>query len=191
MGRPVGADRLSAEPFETSEPPETAPADAAASWSRYIEVLVALGVIVMGAVILVETRDIRVPRAFTAVGPRDFPRIIGAGLVILGIWYAIDVIRGGSTAPSSDSEDADASLPADWGTLGQLAVTLVLYALLMRPGGFIVASAVLFLGTAISFGSRRYLRDAAFGVVLAVATYLLFSEWLGIRLPAGILEGIL
>lgn len=182
---------MSAEPTEPISNPDPATPNPTSVWVRYVELLVAAAVLVLGIVILVETRDIRIPRAFTVVGPRDFPRVIGGVLVLLGIWYAIDVIRNDPTAPSADSEDADASLPADWGVLGKLAIVLALYALLMKPAGFVVASSVLFLGTAIALGSRQFLRDAAFGVILSFLTYLLFSEYLGIRLPAGVLDGVL
>lgn len=186
---------MTAEPADTEavDPPETistgSPAPAAAPWMRYLEIIVALAVIAMGIVVLVETQDIRIPRALTIVGPRDFPRIVGAGLIILGIWYVIDIIRGDQAAPSADSEDADPTLPADWAVLGQLAVVLAAYALLMRPAGFIIASFVLFLGVSFALGSRHYLRDSIAGIVLATVTFLVFSEWLGIRLPDGLLSG--
>lgn len=186
----TGDASLSAEPFEQPVAPEpSAPAETS-PWLRYLELPVALGVLILGVVILLETRDIRVPRAFTVVGPRDFPRVIGAALVLLGIWYAIDVIRNSPAAPSADSEDADASLPADWRVLGMLAAVLSIYALLMKPAGFVLASSWLFLGTAFALGSRQFLRDAALGIILSTLAYLLFSEYLGIRLPAGVLDGV-
>jgi putative tricarboxylic transport membrane protein len=142
----------------------------------------------MGVVILVDLQDIRVPKAFSSVGPRVFPTIVGWGLVVLGIWYAIDVLRGDTAKPSDDSEDADPTLPVDWPVLGGLAIALTIYALLMKPAGFVIASAVLFVLAAFSMGSRQIVRDVGIGIVVSVATYLAFSEWLGIRLPEGILE---
>lgn len=162
----------------------------ATGWTRYAEVLVAVGVIAMGIVILIETRDIRVPKAFSSVGPRVVPTVIGWGLVVIGAWYAVDVVRGDTAAPSADSEDADPTLPADWKVLGGLAVALVLYAALMEPAGFVIASAVLFVIAAFSMGSRRIVRDITIGLAVSVVTFLVFSEWLGIRLPVGLLEPV-
>ncbi len=158
--------------------------------ARYAEVLVAVGVVAMGIVILIETRDIRVPQAFSSVGPRVVPTIVGWGLVVIGAWYAVDVVRGRTTAPSADSEDADPTLPADWVVLGGLAAALAIYAALMERAGFVIASAVLFVMAAFSMGSRKVVRDTAIGVTVSLVTYLVFSEWLGIRLPAGLLEPI-
>lgn len=181
------------------EPPDAAHIDShdpqfdvtVSPWRRYSEVLVALGVVVLGVVILIDLQDIRIPKAFSSVGPRVFPTVIGWGLVLLGVWYAIDVLRGDTAAPSEDSEDADPSLPADWGVLAGLAVTLAAYALLMKPAGFVIASTVVFTGAAISMGSRQFIRDILIAIVISFVTYYAFSEWLGIRLPKGILEGIL
>jgi putative tricarboxylic transport membrane protein len=167
----------------------TAPAPGR-GWARYAELAVTLAVIALGIVILIDTRDIRVPKAFSSVGPRVVPTIVGWGLVIVGIWYAIDVILGHTAAPSGDSEDADPTLPADWGVLGGLAITLIAYAALIRPVGFVLASTVLFAGAAVAMGSRQVLRDLAIGLVLSAVTYYAFTEWLGIRLPEGILEGL-
>ena len=160
-------------------------------WARHVELLVALGVVAMGVVILIDTQDIRVPKTFASVGPRVFPTIVGWGLVAIGIWYAIDILRGDTAAPSADSEDADPTLPADWGVLGGLAVALTAYALLMKPAGFVIASSVLFVLAALSMGSRQFVRDLVIGIVVSFGTYLAFSEWLGIRLPQGLLERFL
>jgi len=43
----------------------------------------------------------------------------------------------------------------------------------------------------MAFGSRRYLRDAAIGVILSAVIFLGFTRGLDLSLPAGILEGLL
>ncbi len=181
---------MTAEPADVPksavDEPSTPPAPS--GWIRYAEILVAVGVIAMGIVILIETRDIRVPQAFSSVGPRVVPTVIGWGLVVIGAWYAVDVVRGDNAAPSADSEDADPTLPADWAVLGGLALALGIYAALMEPAGFVIASAVLFVMATFSMGSRQIVRDAAIGLVVSLVTFLVFSEWLGIRLPVGLLE---
>jgi putative tricarboxylic transport membrane protein len=71
-----------------------------------------------------------------------------------------------------------------------LALTLGVYAVIMEPAGFIVASALLFFSSATVMGSRHFVRDAIIGIVMATLVFLVFREWLGIRLPYGILEGL-
>jgi putative tricarboxylic transport membrane protein len=182
---------MSADPLDqTPTAPPPAPQQEPKPWDKYAEALVAVGVSAMGIVILVNTQDIAVPKAYSVVGPRAIPTIVGWALVVLGVWYLIDVLRGNVAAPSGDSEDADPTLPADWGVLLGLALALGIYAIIIKPAGFIIASFVLFSLSSAAMGSRRFVRDAIIGIVMATIAFLVFREWLGIRLPYGVLEGL-
>lgn len=180
-------------------PPPAAPPVAVSSdelpepsrWIKYAELLVALAVMALGVVILIQTQDIRVTRATARVDPRVIPTIVGWGLVAIGLWYAFELLRGQHARPSADSEDVDISLPPDWATIAGIGAGLVAYMLLIERAGFILASATLFSITAFSMGSRRILRDIAIGIVIAVAAYVAFSEGLGVRLPQGVLDGLI
>ena len=173
----------------TAQPPDTQrPRDPATL--RIGETLLALGAIVFGILIVWQTTLIRLTPAYSKVGPRVIPYIVGAGLVIVGAWLAYEALTGRAVAGSADSEDADLSLPTDWRCIGLLALALIAYLFLIEPAGFIIASAVLFAWAAIAMGSRRYARDIVIGILLATALYLLFNRGLGLSLPAGILEGI-
>lgn len=171
-------------PVATAELPEPS------RWSRIAEMLLALGVVALGIIVLVQTQDIRVPGAMARVGPRVIPTIVGGGLVLIGIWYAIEVLLGSRPEVAIESEDADPTLPADWLTIGGIGVALVVYMLTIERLGFIIASALLFVITAFSMGSRSWLRDIALGILIATAVYIAFSNGLGVRLPEGILEGL-
>ena len=155
------------------------------------ELLLALGAVLFGMLVIWQTTQIRVAPIYSTVGPRTIPYIVGAGLVLTGLWLAFEALTGRSTAGSTESEDVDLSLPTDWRCIGLLALALIAYLLLIEPAGFVVASAVLFVGAAYAMGSRRYVRDVVIGVLLATALYLLFNRGLGLDLPAGVLEGIL
>ncbi len=152
--------------------------------------LLALAVVAFGAAVVWQTTQIRVTPAYAKVGPRVIPYIVGTGLVLVGAWLAYEALTGRAATSSTDSEDADPTLPTDWRTVGLLALALIAYLLLIEPAGFIIASAVLFAWAAIAMGSRRYARDIVIGILLATALYLLFNRGLGLSLPAGILEGI-
>jgi len=160
-------------------------------WGRIAEILVALGVITLGIIVLIQTQDIRVSRAMARVGPRVIPTIVGGGLIVIGIWYAIEVLRDPGTAISTESEDVDPTLPPDWSTIAGVGAGLVVYMLTIERLGFIIASALLFIITAFSMGSRSWLRDGAFAILLATGVYVAFSTGLGVRLPEGVLEGVL
>ena len=161
-------------------------------WQRWSELLIALAVLVLGIVILVETRDIRITRAVARVSPRAIPEIVGYGLVVLGVWYAIDIVRRPHVlVGGDDSEDVDIDAPTDWMVIAIIGVGLVLFAALVEPAGFAIAAAVLFTTSALAMGNRRILPDLAIGFALGVAIFLVFDTWLGVRLPEGWLTGVL
>ena len=155
------------------------------------ETLLALGAIVFGVLIVWQTTLIRLTPAYSKVGPRVIPYIVGAGLVLVGAWLAYEALTRRAATGSAESEDADPTLPTDWRTVGLLALALVAYLLLIAPAGFIIASATLFAAAAFAMGSRRLARDIAIGVLLSLVLYIVFNRGLGLSLPAGILGGIL
>ncbi len=156
------------------------------------ELVLALGVVAFGAAVVWQTTQIRVTPAYAKVGPRVIPYIVGVGLVLLGAWLAAEAATGRrARAASDESEDADPALPTDWRVVGMLAVTLMVYGLLIEPAGFVVASALLFAGAAFAMGSRRVGRDVAIGLAFAVALYVGFTRGIDLDLPAGVLDGVL
>lgn len=155
------------------------------------ELILAAAVILFGAAVIWQATRIRLTPAYSLVGPRVIPYIVGAGLLLVGVWLAVEALSGRSAAPSADSEDADPTLPTDWRTVGLLALPLIAYALLIEPAGFVIASALLYVGAAFALGSRRLVRDAAVGIVLALALFVGFTRWLNLDLPPGLLDGLL
>lgn len=144
----------------------------------------------IGVFLLVETQRIAVPVNANAVGPRFFPTVVGAVLVVVSLWLAVDVLRGGRGEMEA-AEDVDVSRSSDWRTLALLSAVFLGHAFLLEPLGFPVTAALLFFGVAAALGSRRWARDAAIAVVLAVLVFVVFARGLGVGLPAGVLQGVL
>ncbi len=154
------------------------------------ETLLALAAVVFGILIVWQATLIRLTPAYSKVGPRVIPYVVGAGLVVVGIWLAYEALTGRASAGTAESEDADPTLPTDWRTVGLLGLALLAYLVLIERAGFIIASATLFVTAAFAMGSRRLARDIAIGIVMAAILYLVFSRGLGLSLPAGVLAGI-
>jgi putative tricarboxylic transport membrane protein len=171
--------------------PTPAPPVAAPRRVNIGELLLALAAIVFGLLVIWQTGQIRLTPAYSMVGPRVIPYIVGGGLVLVGIWLAFEALTGRAAMGSAESEDADPTLPTDWRAVGLIAVALLAYLLLLERAGFVIASAVLFVVAAYAMGSRRYVRDIIAGVLMALVLYLGFTRGLDLRLPAGVLQGIL
>lgn len=179
-------------PPDSQSPADPAPAPAFGRRRPDLgESLLALATVAFGAVVLWQTTQIRLTPAYSQVGPRVIPYVVGAGLVLLGLLLLVEGLSGRSAPPSTESEDADPTLPTDWRTVGLLGVALVLFLVLIETAGFVLASAVLFLGAALAMGSRHILRDAAFGLLLATGLFVGFTRGLGLDLPSGVLGGLL
>lgn len=159
-------------------------------WTGKAEVALAALLLALGAFVLVETSRIDVPANVNAIGPRFFPTVVGVLLVLVGSWLVLDVVRGGHGAMEA-AEDIDLTRTSDWRTLGLLSVVFLGHAVLLELLGFAVAGTLLFFGIGAALGSRRWARDAAVSAVLATGVYLFFGRFLGVGLPAGLLDGIL
>lgn len=146
--------------------------------------------VVWGGALLYGSGNIRVPRTANAVDPRFLPRVIGVGLVVLGIAHAVAVARGNFGDPD-EGEDVDLTRPGDLRSFALIFGSVVLHAKLIRPLGWPIAAAILFFGAAIALGAASWLRSAVIACVLALATYLLFAKGLGVYLPRGVLDGVL
>jgi hypothetical protein len=101
-----------------------------------------------------------------------YPLAVGLGILGLG---SLLVAGRGPKEPVRGNRRA----------LGLVALGALGDLLLMEPLGFVVASSVLFSLSARAFGSRSWLRDAIFGLALAVCAYVLFTRGLSLDLPAG------
>lgn len=158
---------------------------------RLFELALALGVIVFGAVVLWQTSEIRVGRAFSTVGPRVIPTIVGSGLLLIGVILAVQAMIGHNQAPTTDSEDADPTLPTDWPTVGLIALALIVYLLLIARAGFVIASGALYAIATFAMGNRRVILNLAIGLILSALLFVVFTRGLSLTLPEGPLEGIL
>jgi putative tricarboxylic transport membrane protein len=155
------------------------------------EVALSLGVLALG--VLAAVVAFRLPEAsgYARVGPNFMPKVVAAGLIVLGLWLLAELATGGwrdrvLDDPAERGEHAFHGGAFLWVTAG-LAAQMVL----IRHAGFVLAAGVLFACVARGFGSARPARDAAAGLVLGVAVFLFFVRFLNVSLPAGWLQPLL
>jgi putative tricarboxylic transport membrane protein len=116
------------------------------------------------------------------MGPEAMPVVIAVGLGLLAIGNFIDALRG--NLPPRESADPKPVLLI----LGGLAALIAIIGL---GGGFILATAVLFVATSAAFGRRAILTDAIIALVMCTLIYLAFDRLLTLSLPSGPLERLL
>lgn len=123
------------------------------------------------------------------VGPKTVPLLVGGLLVIIALVLAVDVLRGGQ-GESESGEDIDLSTRPEWRTVLLLAGAFCANIVLIDLVGFPISGAILFWGSAYALGSRHWVRDPLISIALAVLTYLMFVNMLGVPLPGGPLAGV-
>jgi putative tricarboxylic transport membrane protein len=156
---------------------------------RRSELGVALLLLAMGVVVLWDASRIAGDVSQRgAVGPKAVPVLVGGLLVVCAVLLGREVLRGGHGQVETD---IDLSHRSDWRTILLLSGAFLANAALIDWAGWVISGTVLFWGSAYALGSRAYLRDPVLAVMLAVASFSLFTGGLGIGLPAGILTGIL
>ena len=145
---------------------------------------IGLGLAVIAGVVGLDAARMQVPPTYAKVGPQVFPLAIALGLALCGARLAWEAFKGQGPAP-----DAEAGA-TDWWSAGIAAVVLLAQVYLIKPLGFVVCAALVFFAIAYAFGSRRFLRDAAIGLGLALAAYGAFTYGLGLSLPPGPFKGL-
>jgi putative tricarboxylic transport membrane protein len=146
------------------------------------EAIISLALIALGVYVVYETQSIAETQGFAQVGPRLFPYIIGTGLTLCGAVLGWHAVSGGWRNVPLDQEGHDAP---DWVAFAIISAGIILHMVLIGWAGFIIASIILFVFIARGFGSRKPVRDLGIAVVLATVVFFIFTQGLGLNLPAG------
>ncbi|MFI7689158.1 tripartite tricarboxylate transporter TctB family protein [Nonomuraea sp. NPDC049655] len=154
------------------------------------ELGLAVVVLGLGVFVMVGTLDVSAAASQLGLGPRFFPMLVGAAMVLIGLFYVIDVLRGGAGDPE-ESEDVDADAPTDWRSVGLVSGVFLAFAALLDVLGWVIGASLLFFGLSVVLGAEHKVRAAVVAVVLGVTTYLLFVKGLGVSLPTGPLGGVI
>jgi len=146
--------------------------------------------LLLGLIVIWDTSRTELPNLKIAVSPNLFPYLIGYFLVILCLILAIQIIRGDTAIPEG-LEAGDKIEKSDYKTFAYVFLSFFSYLLLITRGGFVVASTVVFVGIAFSFGNRKFVKTLLIGLIFTTVTYFVFTRYLHVDLPPGILKGIL
>ena len=150
--------------------------------------LTAFGVVALGVIGFYGAGQIREPGGYSPVGPRVFPYAVSVGLAVFGLLF---VARTTFWPDRQLIEKArDEALTTHWPTPLLLGGALIVYAFLLTWVGYIIATALFLPVSARILGSDKPGRDIAVGIVLGAVLYFSFTEFLGVRLPAGLLRSL-
>jgi putative tricarboxylic transport membrane protein len=152
------------------------------------QIALSAGVLALGALVLAGAWELPAGGGYAQVGPGVVPRIVGAGLLLLGAMLLREALTGGFRGVD---EEAEVHLLMDWAAFAWVGGGIVAYGLLVERAGFLIASTLLFVAVARGFSSRRWLSNALVGLAVAAFIFAVFNYALGLQLPAGVLKGVL
>ena len=155
------------------------------------EVALSLGVLALGIGVAAGTAMLPSEGGYAGIGPNFVPGVVGAGLILLGVWLAYEALAGGWRSAPPDDPRVRGEHPFHFPSFAWISIGLFAHMALIGKGGFVLAGAVLFACVARGFGSAKPARDAAIGLVLALAVFLFFVKLLNVGLPAGWLAPLL
>lgn len=133
----------------------------------------------VAAVMLAFGYGLQAPFAYEPVGPRAFPLLAAVMIAVCGL---ILILKPGDADPMRHVGPG--------GAIAALSGSLLGYALLFQPLGFVISTTVFMVPIAMIFGAKWW-QGAITGAALAASSYLLFDRVLEVVLPVGPLGGII
>jgi putative tricarboxylic transport membrane protein len=149
------------------------------------EIALSLGVLALGIGAAAVTATLPSEGGYARIGPNVIPAGVAAGIILLGLWLAYEAFTGGWRKRTEQAEVFDA------GAFLWVSGGLFLHMALIGWAGFVVAGTVLFTFIGRGFGSRRWARNVAVGLVISLAIFFFFVRLLNVNLPAGWLAPLL
>ena len=122
------------------------------------------------------------------LGPKAFPRLLGAGLILAAILMMVEMVRA-RKAPPARAEMA-AAPPREPGAplvVAAVATWTLVYFLLFERLGYVIATTLYLLPLMMYFNKGKRTMNVLTAVLFCVLSYLLFTKLLGVNLARGIL----
>lgn len=124
------------------------------------------------------------------LGPKAFPRMLGAGLLLGAAMLLVEIIRNTAKERLSAEQGVKSTEPKwdrhHWLVVA-IAVWTAIYIVTFEPLGFIVSTAVYLLALTAYFNRGRWLMNVLTSVLFAAISYFMFTKLLGVNLTPGIL----
>jgi putative tricarboxylic transport membrane protein len=155
--------------------------------------------LLLAAALIVSAFGITRGGGYSVIGPATIPLVVAFGLLVLSAIFAVRT----TIRPDQDLAEraAEEEFACHWPTVGLIALALFGYALALDgfdlgpievPSlGYIPATGMFLPITARILGSRALVRDVIVGFGIAIVIYFGFTEFLGVRLPGGLLDLVL
>jgi putative tricarboxylic transport membrane protein len=153
------------------------------------ELAFAGSLLILGLVVVFDTKNMLVPPASGTIGPQIFPYLVSGFLIFVSLGIIVQILRGNLGQPEG-TEFGDTIDKTDFKTLLIVAGSMATYPLLIERAGFVLASAVAFFGVSFAFGAKNVAKNLMISLIFSLIVYFSFTRGLNVNLTSGILGGI-
>ncbi len=153
------------------------------------ELAFAGSLLILGLVVLFDTKNMLVPPGSGTIGPQVFPYLVSGLVLLVSLGIFVEIFRGNLGQPEG-TEFGDIVDKTDYKSFLLVAGAMATYPLLIERAGFVVASTVAFFGVSYAFGAKNAPKNLLISVIFSLIVYFSFTRGLNVNLPSGILGGI-
>jgi len=153
------------------------------------ELAFAGSLLILGLVVLFDTKNMLVPPGSGTIGPQVFPYLVSGLVILVALGIFVEIFRGNLGQPEG-TEFGDIVDKTDYKSFLLVAGAMATYPLLIERAGFVVASTVAFFGVSYAFGAKNAPKNLLISVIFSLIVYFSFTIGLNVNLPSGILGGI-
>jgi putative tricarboxylic transport membrane protein len=151
------------------------------------DVVLGVGVIIGAAVYLYADANLPVLQNGGPMGPQAFPALIGIGLLVSGLLLFGETWRR-RRAAAAVAVPADPVERQSRRILAAMTAWTALYYFAFERAGYVAATVVYMFALLAFFNRGRWWVNAGCAAGFTLAAYLLFTSFLQVALPRGILD---
>ncbi len=118
-------------------------------------------------------------------GAGFMPFLAGSFLILFGLILLISTVSKGLEEEKKKGEEAWGSV--SWKSLFFTLLALFAYAFLLEPLGFYITTFIFLFFLFKLTEPKRWLMPVALSLISVIFSYLIFSTWLRVQFPSGIL----
>lgn len=150
--------------------------------------LVALLALGLGGIYLAGTLRVPVAEAADATGPRAFPLLVSATVIVSGLLLLVQDHRRADRRPLPRGFGASR---AEWLRIGLTMVAGIAYGLALDWLGYPIATFLFMLVVSSAINVRRHVENLVLSAGFAAVTFVAFGVLLKLSIPRGVLGSLL
>jgi hypothetical protein len=183
------AKRGSTDDAIPKEDEKASPGKLSITMDKRFDLAVAVGVALVGVLILIGARNIRAGSIPDPITSRGLANITGVLLIIFGIILSVLRLRIWSAMPGNlvpeEGQTDEEGYPASTIRYSGIVLASLLWVWLVKPLGFLFAMPLALLAMILFMNVRSRMKLIAFPILFTLVTWVAFSQLLGIIMPLG------